>query len=246
MALEIKLEAFEGPLDLLLYLIEKNKIDIFDIPIVEITEQYLQYLNKMKEFDLNVASEFMLMAATLIDIKCKMLLPSCKNEEGEEIDPRAELVEKLIQYKIYKHMSYELKDRQVDYSQILFKKENLPDEVVNYKQPIDLDSIISDVTLTKLNKIFLDILRRKENMIDPLRSKFGTIEDEEVSVDDRINYISDYIKKHKKFTFRSLLEKEPSRVRVIVTFLSILELMKAGIIKISQDEQFSEINIEAA
>ena len=114
MAIPVKLEAFEGPLDLLLHLIEKNKIDIYDIPIVEITEQYLEYIKQMDTEDMNVMSEFLVMAATLIDIKCRMLLPKEVNEDGEEEDPRAELVQKLLEYKMYKYMSFELKDRQVD------------------------------------------------------------------------------------------------------------------------------------
>ena len=114
MAISVKLEAFEGPLDLLLHLIEKNKVDIYDIPIVMITEQYLDYIKAMETEDMNVMSEFLVMAATLLDIKCRMLLPKEVNEEGEEEDPRAELVQKLLEYKMYKYMAYELKDRQVD------------------------------------------------------------------------------------------------------------------------------------
>ena len=113
MAIPVKLEAFEGPLDLLLHLIEKNKIDIYDIPIVEITEQYLDYIRQMETEDMNVMSEFLVMAATLIDIKCKMLLPKEVNEDGEEEDPRAELVQKLLEYKMYKYMSFELRDKQM-------------------------------------------------------------------------------------------------------------------------------------
>ena len=102
MGIPVKLEVFEGPLDLLLHLIEKNKIDIYDIPIVEITDQYMEYIHAMEREDLGIMSEFMVMAATLLDIKCKMLLPKEVNEEGEEEDPRAELVEKLLEYKMYK------------------------------------------------------------------------------------------------------------------------------------------------
>ena len=121
MAIPIKLEAFEGPLDLLLHLIEKNKIDIYDIPIVEITEQYLDYIKQMETDDMNVMSEFLVMAATLIDIKCRMLLPKEVDEQGEEEDPRAELVQKLLEYKMYKYMSLELKDRQVDAEKSLYR-----------------------------------------------------------------------------------------------------------------------------
>ena len=111
MAISVKLEAFEGPLDLLLHLIEKNKIDIYDIPIVEITAQYLDYIRQMQREDMNVMSEFLVMAATLIDIKCKMLLPKEVDEEGEEIDPRAELVQRLLEYKRYRLMADELTGR---------------------------------------------------------------------------------------------------------------------------------------
>ena len=120
MGIPVKLEVFEGPLDLLLHLIDKNKIDIYDIPIVEITNQYMEYIRGMQKEDLNVMSEFLVMAATLLDIKCKMLLPKEVNEEGEEEDPRKELVEQLLQYKMYKYMAYELKDRQSDAEQVLF------------------------------------------------------------------------------------------------------------------------------
>ncbi|MBR0172193.1 MAG: segregation/condensation protein A, partial [Lachnospiraceae bacterium] len=129
MALEVRLQVFEGPLDLLLHLIDKNKIDIYDIPIVTITEQYLDYIRQMQHDDLEVTSEFLVMAATLLDIKCRMLLPAVVNEEGEEEDPRAELVEQLLQYKMYKYMSYELKDMQVGAELHFFRKKDLPDEV---------------------------------------------------------------------------------------------------------------------
>ena len=111
MAIPVKLNVFEGPLDLLLHLIDKNKIDIYDIPIVEITDQYMEYIHAMEKEDLGIMSEFMVMAATLLDIKCRMLLPKEINEEGEEEDPRAELVQKLLEYKMYKYMSYELRTR---------------------------------------------------------------------------------------------------------------------------------------
>ncbi len=128
MAISVKLQAFEGPLDLLLHLIEKNKVDIYDIPIVEITAQYLDYIKAMETEDMNIMSEFLVMAATLLEIKCKMLLPREVNEEGEEEDPRAELVQKLLEYKMYKYMSYELKDRQMDAALTLFKEKTLPKE----------------------------------------------------------------------------------------------------------------------
>lgn len=142
MAISVKLQAFEGPLDLLLHLIEKNKVDIYDIPIVEITAQYLDYIKAMETEDMNIMSEFLVMAATLLEIKCKMLLPREVNEEGEEEDPRAELVQKLLEYKMYKYMSYELKDRQMDAALTLFKEKTLPKEVEDYNPPVDMETLI--------------------------------------------------------------------------------------------------------
>ena len=128
MALSVKIESFEGPLDLLLHLIDVNKFNIFDIPIVEITEQYMEYLDSMETEDLNVMSEFLVMAATLLEIKAKMLLPVEVDEEGEEIDPREDLVQKLLEYKMYKYMSYELRDRLSVSGQALYKGPTIPDE----------------------------------------------------------------------------------------------------------------------
>ena len=126
MGIPVKLQVFEGPLDLLLHLIDKNKIDIYDIPIVEITNQYLDYIREMQRQDLNVMSEFMVMAATLIDIKCRMLLPKEVNEEGEEEDPRDELVQRLLEYKMYKYMSYELRDRMAQASRSVYRPQFHP------------------------------------------------------------------------------------------------------------------------
>ncbi|MEG2774828.1 MAG: segregation/condensation protein A, partial [Acetivibrio sp.] len=112
MSISVKLEAFEGPLDLLLHLIDKNKVNIYDIPIAMITEQYLEYIAAMKTKDMDIMSEFLVMAATLLNIKSRMLLPKDETQEEEEEDPRKELVERLLEYKMYKYISYELKDRQ--------------------------------------------------------------------------------------------------------------------------------------
>lgn len=136
MGISYKLENFEGPLDLLLHLIEKNKVSIYDIPIVTITEQYLEYVRQMDTQDLNIVSEFLVMAATLIDIKSKMLLPAEVNEEGEEEDPRAELVERLLEYKTYKYMAQELGEREGLAERHLFKEPTIPREVARYEPPV--------------------------------------------------------------------------------------------------------------
>lgn len=244
MGIPVKLQAFEGPLDLLLHLIDKNKVNIYDIPIVEITQQYLDYIQEMQRQDLNVMSEFMVMAATLLDIKCRMLLPKEVNEEGEEEDPRAELVQQLLEYKMYKYMSYELRDRMNEAAHTFYKKESIPKEVLEYKQPVNTDGILDGITLSMLNQIFLNVMRRQEDKLDPIRSKFGKIEKEEVSLPDKLEFVVNYAKKHKKFSFKNLLQRQCSKTQIVVTFLAILELMKSGVIQIQQEHIFDDIQIE--
>ena len=241
MSISVKLEAFDGPLDLLLHLIEKNKIDIFDIPIVEITNQYMEIIAQMQTKDMDVMSDFLLMAATLLRIKSKMLLPAEKAEEGEEEDPRSELVERLLEYKTYKYTSYELKDLQMDASKQLFKKPSIPEEIANYKEEIDISELLGDLTLARLQSIFHAVMKKQIDKIDPIRSKFGKIEKEKISLGDRMQYISEYAREHKKFNFRMLLEEQTSKTMVIVSFLGILELMKEGMLKIVQENIFDDI-----
>ena len=243
MGIPVKLQVFEGPLDLLLHLIDKNKIDIYDIPIVEITNQYMEYIQAMEKSDLNVMSEFLLMAATLLDIKCRMLLPKEVNEEGEEEDPRQELVEQLLQYKMYKYMSYELKDRQIEGDMVLYKEPTIPEEVKNYEEPVDLDALLDGLTLAKLNQIFQDVMKKQGDKIDPLRSKFGKIEKEEVTLPEKLDFVEGYARQHKKFSFRSLLKTQSSKTQIVVTFLAILEMMKTGTIRIEQEQPFEDIMI---
>lgn len=243
MGLNIKLEIFEGPLDLLLHLLEKNKVSIYDIPIVEITDQYMEYIHEMQRQDLNIMSEFLVMAATLLDIKSKMLLPKKQEAEEEETDPRAELVEQLLQYKMYKYMSLELKDRQMDAERQLYKGPSIPAEVQAYEQPVDLEELTRGYDLVRLNAIFQSVIRRQMDKVDPIRSKFGKIEKEEVSMEEKMVYLQTYAMEHEHFSFRDLLERQGSRVEVIVTFLAVLELMKTGVIEISQKQAFDEIYI---
>lgn len=247
MGIPVKLPAFEGPLDLLLHLIESNKIDIYDIPIVTITDQYMDYIRAMESKDLNVMSEFLVMAATLLDIKSKMLLPPETDEEGEEVDPRAELAERLLEYKMYKYAAGELKERQELASKAWYREADIPKEVASYVEPVDLEKLVGDMTLARLNEIFQSVLRRQEDKIDPVRSKFGDIEREEVSLEDKMSSLETYLSRHRRFSFRSLLEAEAgkSRMHVIVSFLAVLELMKTGKIAVRQETTFGEITIEA-
>ena len=243
MAIPVKLQVFEGPLDLLLHLIEKNKVDIYDIPIVEITEQYLEYVRQIPKDDMNTMSEFLVMAATLLDIKCKMLLPKEEDEEGEEEDPRAELVQKLLEYKMYKYMSYELKDLSMGADRHLFKKPSIPKEVSDYQAPVDYSELIGDSNLALLNELFQNICKRQEDRIDPIRSNFGKIRKEEVDLEKKQAYIYNYIETHKKCSFKNLLSEGRRKMEVIVTFLVILELIKVGSIDVAQDGTFSDIMI---
>ena len=243
MAIAVKLEAFEGPLDLLLHLIEKNKIDIYDIPIVEITKQYMEYIEQMQAEDMNVVSEFLVMAATLLDIKCKMLLPPEVNEEGEEEDPRADLVQKLLEYKMYKYMSYELKDMHMGAQRYLYKKPTIPGEVLAYQHPIDYEELIGDSTLNALHEIFESVMKRQEDKIDPVRSTFGKIKKEEINLEQKQTYVCEYIARKKKCSFRELLEKQQSKMEVIVTFLILLEMIKVGSVDVCQEEVFGDIDI---
>ena len=242
MGIPVKLQVFEGPLDLLLHLIDKNKIDIYDIPIVEITNQYMDYIRAMEKEDLNVMSEFLVMAATLLDIKCKMLLPREEQEEEEE-DPRQELVEQLLEYKMYKYMSYELRDRELEGEQVLYKEPTIPEEVQSYVEPVDLEELLGDLTLAKLNRIFQDVMKRQVEKIDPVRSKFGKIEKEEVTLPEKLDYVSAYARTHKRFSFRELLTIQKSRTQIVVTFLAVLQMMKEGSIRTEQEQPFDDILI---
>ncbi len=245
MEIEYKLQVFEGPLDLLLHLIEKNKVDIYDIPIVTITEQYLDYVEQMQENDMDVMSEFLVMAATLIQIKSKMLLPREETEEEEEEDPRAELVRRLLEYKMYKYAALELKDMELDASHSLYKKATIPKEVATFKEEIDPAELVDGMTLSMLNDIYKSIMRKQVDKIDPIRSKFGTIEREEINIEERMIQVREEVRGLKGINFRTLLDTQPTKMNIIITFMSILELMKIGAIMIRQDSTFGEIVIDS-
>ncbi len=245
MAIEVKLQAFEGPLDLLLHLIEKNKIDIYDIPIADITDQYLEYVRNMDQEDMDITSEFMVMAATLIDIKCRMLLPKEVDEEGEEIDPRAELVQQLLEHKEYKAISERLRVYAERAGDVVTRPQILPKEVAHYRPAVDPEELLNGVTLEKLHDIFQFVMKRQEEKVDPIRSKFGHIEKDEVSLPDKLDYVELVTRRKRKVSFKYLLEKQKTKMQVVVTFLAVLELMKLGRIQCVQEETFGDIEIES-
>ena len=243
MGIPVKLQQFEGPLDLLLHLIEKNKINIFDIPIAEVTSQYLAYIQSMKEQDMNIASEFMVMAAELLDIKCRMLLPKDPVEEDEEADPRDELVRRLLEYKMYKYMSYELRDKMEEENSI-FREPSIPQEVLRWRPKAEPEELLANTSLEALHAVFEDVLRRQKNKIDPVRSEFKEVRTDEVNIGDKVRELVGYAKKHRKFSFRHLISRQKNKVQTIVMFLAVLEFMKAGYIRVSQENLFDDIEIE--
>lgn len=245
MEISYKLDNFEGPLDLLLHLIEKNKVNIYDIPIVLITEQYLEYVNQMDHEDLDVVSDFLVMAATLLDIKSRMLLPKVeKEEEEDEEDPRAELVRRLLEYKMYKYMAQELEEREQEAELLFFKEPTIPREVAKYEEPLDLDKLLDGLTLAKLQKVFDAVMKRNANKLDPVRSRFSTIRREPISLEQKVKSVLSYAREHRHFKFSDVLERESDRLEIVVAFLAVLELMKMGRIHLVQEKLFDEMQLD--
>ncbi|MBQ6550558.1 MAG: segregation/condensation protein A [Lachnospiraceae bacterium] len=244
MSIEVKLSAFEGPLDLLLLLIEKNKVDIYDIPIVTITDQYMEYVNSLPGDDLDLLSDFLLLASTLLDIKARMLLPKEEDENGEEIDPRSELVERLIEYKEFKKISEELREIYGEEEQPFFRDPSFPEEVLRYRPPIDFDALFSGITGEELREAFRTVLLREREKVDPEKSRFGTIKKDPVRLADKVRLIKRISEKKGKFTFKELFEDAHTRSDVVVTFIACLELVRIGYLKVKQRKTFSDIRLE--
>ena len=227
------------------YLIEKNKVSIYDIPIVLITEQYLEYVNQMDHEDLDVVSDFLVMAATLLDIKSRMLLPKVeKEEEEDEEDPRAELVRRLLEYKMYKYMAQELEEREQEAELLFFKEPTIPREVAKYEEPLDLDKLLDGLTLAKLQKVFDAVMKRNANKLDPVRSRFSTIRREPISLEQKVRSVLSYAREHRHFKFSDVLERESDRLEIVVAFLAVLELMKMGRIHLVQEKLFDEMQLD--
>lgn len=244
MSIPVKINVFEGPLDLLLHLIDKNKLNIYDIPILEITDQYLEYIHLMETDKMEVMSEFIEMAAILINIKSKMLLPEDEVEELVVTDPRQELIARLIEYKKYKLIASQLKGMQAEALKVVFKDPSIPEEVAAYLPTADPELLLAGIDFSKLYSIFKSVMKKKIDKIDPIRSQFGDIKKEEFTVQDKINAILAIKNQFKNFSFKDLLQEQEGKVAMIVTFLAILELMKMGTIKIIQDVLFDDIIIE--
>jgi segregation and condensation protein A len=231
-ALQVFLEAFEGPLDLLLYLIRRQNIDVLDIPIAEITKQYVQYIDVMKEMQLELAGEYLLMAAMLAEIKSRMLLPRPEAAEEDEEDPRAELVRRLQEYERFKKAAEDISDLPRLERDVFVASVDAPERKVTTKLP--------DVTMKELLLAFHDVLQRAE-MFSNLH-----MQREPLSVRQRMSEILTRIKSSGFTGFSDLFDAEEGRMGVAVTFIAVLELLRESIIEVVQAEQYAPLHIRAA
>ena len=231
----ISIENFEGPLDLLLHLIKQDNIDIMDISIEKITKQYLDYINLMEEMNLNVASEYLVMAAELIEMKSKILLPHDNNEEDEyEDDPRQNLINRLLEYKYYKESTESFIELENKRNEIYTKEVSDISEFIDSNEQNKIDATLDDLIMA-----FQKFLENKENL-KPLKTK---ITNKEYSVGKRCVEIRDIVRKRKKVTFNEIIDNY-SKDYIVVSFLAILSLCKKEIIKIEQENNFQEIYIK--
>lgn len=231
-ALQVFLEAFEGPLDLLLYLIRRQNIDILDIPIAEITKQYVQYIELMKELQLELAGEYLLMAAMLAEIKSRMLLPRPPSEDEEEQDPRAELVRRLQEYERFKKAAQDLSDLPRMERDIFPASADAPEREVVRQMP--------DITLKELLLAFHDVLKRAE-MYSNLH-----LQREPLSVRQRMSEILTRIDANAFTSFADLFDPEEGRMGVAVTFIALLELLREALIEVVQAEEYSPLHVRVA
>ncbi len=227
--INIKIPVFEGPFDLLLHLIKEDKIDIYDIPISQITSRYLEYIELMKELNLEIAGEFLVMAATLIHIKSRMLLPPDEEiPQEEKEDPRTELVQKLIEYQKYKEAAIELKTREEEWNRV-FRKEPLTDD-----EQENGELYLFDVGLFDLIDAFKKILEKAP-------PETITITKETLTVKDRMSYIMEIMEGKETVRFEELFEKVFTKIQLVITFVAILELIRLGLLRAYQERQFSTI-----
>ncbi len=227
----VDLEVFHGPMDLLLYLIKKDEIDIYDIPIARVTEQYMQYIELMKTLNLELAGEYILMAATLIRIKARLLLPPAEGD-GDELDPREELVAALLEYKKFKEVGEILREKR-----ILEERLYVPPPVGDENQQQEKVILSNSTTLFDLLTAFKEVIERTD------QEKTFEINPEESNIEDRILIIMDYLTAKESATFRELFADIPRKAIVVVTFLAILELIKLRRITVRQSLPFSDLRV---
>jgi segregation and condensation protein A len=227
---KIKLDQFEGPLDLLLFFIKRDELNIYDIPIAKITKEFLEYVNLIKMLDLEVAGDFILMASTLMHIKVRMLLPREIDEKGEEIDPRAELVQALLEYKKYKEMSEELSFFESNQRKISFRGNYSIDPKETYSE---YEILLKDVSIYDLAKTFKKIIEGIKE--EPVHEIFKV----NVTIDEQIEHILKLIEEKFEISFLDLVEGMNEKIRIVVTFIALLELTKMGKIGIKTTKNFN-------
>jgi segregation and condensation protein A len=235
---QVRIAAFEGPLDLLLHLIRSQELDIYDIPIAQITDQYLEYLGFMESLDLSLAGEFLEMAATLIRIKVRMLLPAPEKEGEEEEDPRQDLVRRLVEYREFKEAAKQLSEQELE------RREHHPravDITPYLDDEPDTEELLRDVTLFDLVDALREVLSRVPHRVD-----VHSVDLEEVTVEERIDYLERAIGRGVQVRFTELFEVGATRARIIATFIALLELIKRGVLAAVQERVFSDIVITAA
>lgn len=244
--INIRLDAFEGPLDLLYHLIEKNEIDIYDIPIASLTEQYMTYLDAAADRDMDGMSEFLLMAATLLEIKSKLLLPKPKQEEKEGPDPREELVQRLLEYKKIKDATETLKEREEEAALIFYKEADASVAKLKEQEPQELEELLRGITLDDLHTAFLRVMARQETKVDKVRSSFRSVQKDMFTVGEKMEYIRDLLilRPHGKTAFHTIFRENAGKMEKVVTFLALLELIKQKEVQITQERNFGEILIQ--
>ena len=228
-AVHFKLPVFEGPLDLLLHLIKSNKIDIYDIPILDITRQYLDYIEYMKELNLEIAGDFLVMAATLIHVKSRMLLPPAEEESDEIEDPRSELVKRLLEYESYKETSSQLRKREDIWKNVFHRELPDPDSYEFEPEPVLFEASV------------FDLISAFQKLLEKAPEEVREITREKLTVSERINYIADRLDKEDGIKFEDLFEEGYTRVTLLVTFLAMLEIVRLGLVKIYQEKAFESI-----
>jgi len=238
----IKLPVFEGPLDLLLHLIKENKVDIYDIPIALITHQYLEYIDMMKELNLDIAGEFLLMAATLIHIKSRMLLPVEEVSGEEPEDPRFELVQRLIEYQAFKEASLGLREREEEWSRIFPRKgrygtKEKKDDGLSEGE----ESLEGEGELDLFDLSLFDLLGAFKNLLDKAPPEVSNITRETLTVKDRISFIVERLEKQDAIQFEELFQDKRTRTYLIVTFVALLEVLRLGLARAYQERDFGAI-----
>lgn len=247
MDINFKLESFEGPMDLLLSLIEKNKIDIYDIPIALLADQYMEYIKLMEAEKMENMSEFIVMATKLLRIKSRMLLPKDEEDDEEEGDPREELVSRLIEYRLFKELAAKLSEQQDNAGTRYFGKgDNAMLDRVRKDVPIRLDEILKDVTGELLDTTYTDLMRRAEVKPNRAKTVAKTVYIETFKIEEKMEYIQNLLQINSSVAFKKMFRPNSTRTEIVVTFMAMLELVKNAGIRAIQEEAFGEIMIYGA